>query len=400
MYLQLGVPLDHAYVPMSLVPTATFHQILRNELQRLGYPQNTKTPPFQVPIADLGTHSFTVRARIFSPNIAVVTFHADIDAEVDIDSDFSRMVNWRSLDTLQPIKNICKFTLGVIDSGDHKNPTRSIRFKTLPALHVTLPADSKTIPKYLEDRQRQIAALLLGIRKVPGIDPSLIAAPLKANGELNKKASDEQLLLNKQGVLYLTANDSPHETYTDRFTRMTNLAELGYVFQLFLSEYRRIRQTTEDFSDYILTRIHEWLDHPAAVFATSYSNRLAWEIIAAEFGLQQKFEIIESNQALMGAVTEKRSALESVSDHWWEKQEFAKVFNNALANSQQVVGRIQDPGLRESILLDMREAKRAYETKSFKAAVVMSGAAVEAMALALLKQETNETGLDSKGLTT
>jgi hypothetical protein len=240
--------------------------------------------------------------------------------------------------------------------------------------------------------------LLLGIRKVQGIDPSLVAAPLKTNKELNKKASDEQLLLNKQGTLYLTANDSPHQTYTDRFTRMTNLAELGYVFQVFLSEYRRIRLITEDFGDYIFTRIREWLDHPAAVFATSYSNRLAWEVIAGEFQLQDKLALILGNQAIVEAVSVKQPALESIADSWWEKRDFARVFDNATANSQQVLGRIKDPLLRDSILLDMREAQRAYESKSFKSAVVMSGSAVEAMALALLQQETAETGLNNKAL--
>lgn len=398
VYLQLGVPLDYAYVPIGLTPTATFHQVLRNELQKNGHPQDSKTPPFQISVPGLGICPFRIRARIYTPNIAAVTFQVNVDSEMDVDADFARLASWRSLDALESIKKVCQLTLGIIDSGSHKDPTRSVRFKTLPALHLTVPADSETMPQFLRYRKRQIAALLLGIKKVQGIDPSLVDAPLQTNKELNKKASDEQLLLNKQGSLYLTANDSPHQTYTDRFMRMTNLVELGYVFQVFLGEYRRIRLTTEDFGDYILTRIREWLDHPAAVLATSYSNRLAWDVIAGEFQLHDKMALIAGNRAIVNAVSAKQPALESVADHWWEKREFARVFDNAITNSQQVLGRIRDPLLRESILLDMREAQRAYESKSFKSAVVMSGSAVEAMSLALLQQETAETGLNNKAL--
>lgn len=368
------------------------------ELERNSYPQDSKTPPFQIPVPGLGMCPFTVRARIYAPNIAVVTVKINVDSEIDIVSDFDMLASWRSLDTLEAVKKVCQLSLGIIDSGNHRIPSQGIRFKTLPAFHLTAPTDSESLPEFLVHHQRQIVALLLGIRKIQGIDSSLTAAPLETNKELNKKDSGEQLLLNKQGVLYLTANDSPHHTYAGRFTRMTNLTELGYVFQLFLSEYRRIRLTIEDFADFTFTRISEWLDHPAAVFATSYTNRLAWEVIASEFQLQAKMAVVAGNRAVLSVVSAKRSALESVSDHWWEKREFAGVFDNAVANSQQMLGRIKDPVLRESILLDMREAQRAYEFKSFKSAVVMSGSAVEAMALALLQQETTETGLTGKAL--
>jgi hypothetical protein len=398
LYLKLGVPLDHAYVPLGLEPTATFHQALHKKLKDLGYPQVAKKMPFEIPINGLGKCLFRVRARIYAPNIVVVTFQLDIPSSLSLDTDFARLESWRSLDALKVVKDVCQFTLGVIDSGNHKQPTKDVRFRTLPAFHLTLPVDSPAAPAALGANRRQIVALLLGVRKPAGMSESLIASPLEENKELNKKVSDELLLLNKQGVLYLTASDAPHDAYADRFGRMSNLVELGCVFQIFLTEYYRIRRAAEDFGDYIFTRIRDWLEHPAAVFASSYSNRLAWEVVAKEFELDEKLAVIAGNHAVIESVALKRQALESVADNWWENPEFARVFDDAAANFSQVLGKIKDPVLRQSILLDIREAERAYESHSFKSAVVMSGSAVEAMALALLQQETNEQGLEKKGL--
>lgn len=394
LYLQLGVPVINSYVPLVLEPTATLHQLLRNKLEILGHHQTAKKPPFQLTIPGLGVCPFHMRVRLYAPNIVVVTFRLDIKSDMNIESDFADLVSWRSLDTLEVIKNICQLVIGVIDSGSHKHPTGGIRFRTLPACHLTLPANSDALPQFVDQKQRFIAALLLGVKRPQGMSLSLIDSALKLNEELNKKLENEALLLNKQGVLHLTPNDVPENSYADRFGRMTNLVEIGFVFQKFLSEYRGIRKCAEDFADYIFMRIREWLDHPAAIFAESYTNRLAWEVIAHEFQLREKLAIIAGNPAVAEVIIAKREALESVADNWWDKPEFAQVFDDALANYSQVLGRITDLVLRQSILLDIREAERAFDSKSFKSAVIMSGAAVEAMMLALLKQETNETGLE------
>jgi hypothetical protein len=55
----------------------------------------------------------------------------------------------------------------------------------------------------------------------------------------------------------------------------------------------------------------------------------------------------------------------------------------------KMLARVRDSDLRASILQDIREAETSLAGKNYKAAVVMAGAAVEAMLLAILEQDSS-----------
>jgi hypothetical protein len=234
IYLQLGLPLNHAYVPLGLSPTATYYQVLKNKLQDLGCAQEPKKPPFRISLPEIGESRLYVQARIYSPNIVALTLRLTIDSYLSLDSDFGALIRLRSLESNNILKSICTLTLGLIDSRDHRRPTEGIQFRTTPCFSLVSERNRREMPHLFETQSRNMVALLLGVKEPFAMSADLIQSALDLNKELNKKSSDERLLLNKQGLLYLTAHDAYGHSQAERFTRMSNLMEIGLVFQEFL----------------------------------------------------------------------------------------------------------------------------------------------------------------------
>jgi hypothetical protein len=390
IYLQLGLPLNHAYIPLGLFPTATYDQLLKNKLKELGSTSASNKLPFAISLPGIAHSKFNMQARLYSPNIVALTLRLTVDSELTLDTSFDALVRWRSLESLNTIKQICAFTLGIIDSGDHRNPTDRIAFRAFPCYHLVPKPRGDAMPRLLQAEARDIVALLLGINKPATMSDDLIFSVMNTNREINKKSSAEQLLLNKQGLLYLTGRDSTGHIQLDRFAKMANLCEIGWVFQRFLDSYTSNRQVLEDFVDYIFTQIKAWLERPSAIFSTSYGNKLAWDVISEELRLCEKLSLVtQANSSAIENMVQKQTALNAAADGWWQETSFSHAFDNSLSNASHVLMRIKDAGLRDSILHDLTEAERSLHSRSYKAAVVMSGAAAEAMLLALLQQETS-----------
>lgn len=210
------------------------------------------------------------------------------------------------------------------------------------------------------------------------------------NVELNKKVSDELLLLNKQGQLFLTLPGELAVPGAQRFDLMLDLIEIGRVFQLFLDNFSHIRLDQEDFGDYIFAQIEGWIRRPAAIFAASYTSQLAWEMIVRAFRLAEKLSLtVDSNPGLMSGIEEKRVFFAQATDHWWERPEFAAAFDSAKFRATRTLARVSNTDLRFRIITYLREAEMSLAGRNYNAAVVMSGSAVEAMLLAVLEHDTS-----------
>lgn len=221
------------------------------------------------------------------------------------------------------------------------------------------------------------------------------------NVELNRKESDELLLLNKQGQVFLTLPGEFGVPGVERFDLMLDLIEIGRVFQLFLDNFSHIRLDQEDFADYIFAQMEGWIRRPAAIFAASYTSQLAWEMIVRAFRLAEKLSLtIDSNPGLMSDIEEKRVFFAQATDHWWERPEFAAAFDSAKFRATRTLTRVRDTDLRFRIITYLREAEMSLAGRNYNAAVVMSGSAVEAMLLAVLEQDTslNPRTLRNQGL--
>lgn len=401
IFSQFAFPLEHAYVPLALRPTATYYQMLRNRLKPSDKSFWIGRLPFEVHTEQLGQTTVNFKLRIYPPNIVVMTvsLHAAID--IALDANYGQLVELRSAEVIPDVADLVRFTLGVVNSGNHKQPRNPRNIRAFPAYHLTPVNKSSEVSAYISDHARMLTALLLGIKNPISIAEDLVGTTLKHSAELNKKSSEELLLLNKQGIVFLTPAEKRQLSEPDRFGRAGDLAELGLVTQRFLDTYLTARRMEEDFADYILIQARAWIRRPTAIFAASFTNRLAWGIFSEAFRLEDKLSLIEQlHDSTLREAETKLPVFTATSTQWWEREEFARTFDGIAGNSSGLLSKITDADLRVSILEDLREAEMCYNSRNLKAAVVMSGAAVEAMLLALLEQSNinSANSLRDKGL--
>jgi hypothetical protein len=390
IYSQFSLPLTQAYVPLGLIPSATYFQVITSffELRdNLGFAGKF---PYQTNLGGLGACQLRMTVRLYSPNILAITVRVTGDNDLSLPDDLGELL---SLRTIPPgVQDLVRRTVGIIDSGSHRKPNMDITLVSTVGFHLHPVRKGSEIAGYTAANRSALTGLLLGVSQVDSMDGTLVDRILLQNHEMNVKNVDELLLVNKQGVVLLSASESRSRTTLGRFTRTLDLTEIARSFQFFLDDYPLNRHGQEDFADYIYSRIRAWLRHPDAILAKSYTNRLLWESLVTAFRLQEKLEMNESeNYELAQALPGKQAFFAQISDRWWESPDFAAGFDASAFDSKKILSRMRDRDLRLSVLEDLREAETSLSGKNYKAAVVMAGASVEAMLLALLEQETSES---------
>jgi hypothetical protein len=390
IYTQFSLPLSYAYIPLSLIPTATYHQVLGNRMRRLGFPWPSKKPAYKVLLPGIGESHLSVKVRLYPPGNLAMTFRLSINSDVQLGEDFNTLWGWRFPLDIPVIREIASFTAGIIASGDYRSPARDLRLAPYTGYYLQPVAGGRDMRTLIAADNKLLTGLLLGIKRWQGISDDLVSSTMAENVELNKKASDELLLLNKQGQVFLTLPDEFTVPRTERFDLTLDLIEIGRIFQLFLDNFSHIRLSQEDFADYILAQVDGWIRRSAAIFAASYTSQLEWDMIVRAFRLDEKLSLtVESNPGLMHDIEEKRVFFARATDHWWERPEFAAAFDSAKFRATRTLTRITNTDLRFKIITYLREAEMSLAGRNYNAAVVMSGSAVEAMLLAVLEQNTN-----------
>lgn len=389
IYSQFSLPLTHAYVPLGMIPSATYSQSVTNHFSQKNSLGFAGKPPYRINLKGLGVCQLRMTARLYSPCILAVSLRVTSDTDLSVAQDLGQLLSLRAVPP--GITDFAKLTVGIIDSGSHRQPNMDIAFESTVGLHLHPVEAGSDMANYVAANRSALTGLLLGVARTDSMDATLVDRILQQNREMNVKNVEELLLVNKQGVILLSARDRTTATQ-GRFARTLDLVEIARSFQLFLEDYPFNRHGQEDFADYVYSRIRTWLKFPDAILARSYTNRLVWENLVQAFRLQEKLKMSESeNHQLVQALRGKQAFFGQVSDRWWESPDFAAGFDSSAFDKTKILSRVRDHELRLSILEDLREAETCLSGKNSKAAVVMAGASVEAMLLALLEEETEES---------
>jgi hypothetical protein len=274
--------------------------------------------------------------------------------------------------------------------------------RVTPGFHfATALQDDDPIGRVESEEGGYVVSLLIGAKNPQAVEAGLVSKILADNAELNVKDRDQLLLLNKQGIVLLSRAATEGAAARNTFERNFDLIELARVFQMFLEAFPGSRNGNQvDFVDYIYTRIRSFVEYPDAVLAHSFTNRLAWQLLVDAFSLKQQLQMITNNyRQIVADVDSKEHLFAQMSHSWWTAPDFSAAFDMAALAMSKALARLKDDTLRRSILEDLREAETSFASKNIKAAVVMAGAAVEAILLALLEQETTlpSASLRSKG---
>jgi hypothetical protein len=149
-----------------------------------------------------------------------------------------------------------------------------------------------------------------------------------------------------------------------------------------------MRAGVEDFADFVYWRIRSWTRMPEALFTASVSNSYLWSEIVRELRLERLIEKVEVDSPWVAQqLDDSVKFFDTITDSWWKQPGFAATFLYAPHPGRRLRF-VTDTSLRESLLIDIQEAERALASRSYKSAIVMSGAAAEAILLAVLVERT------------
>lgn len=384
LFTRLGIPPHRGYVPTLLLPTITYHQAVRNELdRRFGVRVVASRFPYRVRVETLDAEvSFVLKLKLFPPT----TLLLDVELEpVHAPDVLDRLIAWQRLETLRPISDIVRWTIGMVDAASHRRFDTAPAFRYKPAVHLDgiSPCDAFRNPT--EERFRELVGVLIRNPDHAGMDVRIPRAIAEKNAELNRKSAHELLLVDKQGLLYVTQT---HRTNTtsgrSTFAQVLDLHEIAVAMDQFLRLYPSVRLQHEDFADFLLSRVVPWIRNANAIFAQSVTSLHAWRLLVSEFGLEAQLELALTDDT-RAALPEKQQYFDRLGQEWWRDPDFGEILRHRILSARELpLQFLANADLARLVGEDYAEAKRSLQARNYKSTILLCGSIAEAMLTAAL----------------
>lgn len=311
LYSQFSLPKSLGYVPHLLEPTVVFHQVIKNELAKQDIKIINKKFPYNIDVPNLNAQVLlNIKIRLYPTNILSLTvtvsgFPSTLDAV--------ELINYQRLDKLEPIPHIIQWTIGMVETLDHKNfnPSQPLRSKSIVYLDgVCRPEDFKN---HIKENVSQYVGILIRNDYYKTMDEEIQRLILEKNKDHNLKFSQELLLIDKQGILYVkpTGTMAPKS----RFSKIQELYEIAIIFGEFLSNDLSFHIQKEDLANF--NKIRQWIEDPEAVFRYSVEHKKMWKLLLREFELKAIMQsAIKRKQEIEKNISDKAPNTVFMRDHY------------------------------------------------------------------------------------
>lgn len=384
LYSQFGIPLSLAYVPQVLSPTITYHQTIKNLLKkRLNVEISEKKVPFRIFVPYLNTEVLlSLQIRVFPPNILSVTVNL---SDFCVDLDPIKLIEFQRLDRLQPISDIVQWTIGMTETLSQKNFDLSQSYRYYPALHLSEICAPDEFGRHFQDNALKYAGILIRNYDYELMDVEIPNRLFEKNRNHNLKSSQEVLLVDKQGILYLTPS-SPKDlkSLAKYCLRTQDLFEIAVVISTYLRNYLMFRASNEDLADFLLYRIQTWINEPEIVLTQSETNQHIWRLLLNETKLPSILKSVMKPQ-IIAAIAEKSSYFDRFATGWWAESDFSYLLNRTITEASELeLGFLSNDELKRSIIEDYNEARKSLQSRNYKAAVLLCGSIAEALLTAVV----------------
>lgn len=388
LYSQFGIPGIFYYVPYLLSPTITYHQVVLNLLRKRGFNINEKKFPYIVPVKDIGFGKLNLQIKVFWPNIVSITVVLSNIRNPIIATDVSRLIDLQRLEQLIPIGDIVRYSIGLAESLDQKRFELSQNFRFKPALHISSISSDGDFTEFIDTNIRKYVGTLIRNYDYASMSSEITKRILEKNLGLNQKSSKELMVVDKQGILYLTPATSKENDYKSRFVRTHDLYEIAFVFSAYLDNYLSYsRLLNEDFADFILYKIRPWIEEPEIVFSSSVSNKHVWDLLVNELGLKNRLRFVTKSQNVSDALSEKGDLFYQLPASRWEDLEFPNLISKKVAESKNIELKfLSNDELKQLVIADHQEARRSYMSKNYKATMIFCGIVAEAIIIDVIQQ--------------
>jgi len=391
-FTQFGVSPDRNYIPLLFKPNIAYHHAMRtllkrrfeSNLEQLQYPYRIFVPRFKEEV------SFALQIRLYPPNILVMTAKL---SKVPVQLSAESLIRIQDLQDLPPISDIIRRTIGMVETLDHHSGLSQNGFRAKPLIHIRTPLSSSQFEVEVAEHTTEYVGIVIRNLQYRRMNAAVTQGVIEKSSPLGVKSSDELLLVDKQGILDISANsgEASDQHLQRRLSRFHDLMELAVVFSSFLDNFRSLRARQEDLADFLISRISPWIVNSDAVLAESVTNRSAWRLLLNEFGLQA--QLTAATEGLAAAFDEKRPYFDQVDRGWWETTELTSILSKRLAALKGLqLGFIDDRELRELVIVDYEEARRSLAARNYKSVILLCGSIIEALLADALAQ-ANKPGL-------
>lgn len=326
LYRQFSLPLKQAYIPLSLHPNNSYDNRIRRLAKMKGYSFNEVKLPYTLEFPDLGNCCLAIQFRIFAPAIASLTVKLKLLEKNLSDVSFDALFKYRNPRAIPRVNDIITWSLGLIGSAATEQIVPAIPIRIYNGFHFADAMPPQDIPVYRASNEHKMVGLLIGNESYREMSDEIVSKVVEKSEALNLKATSEWLLVNKQGVIFVSSNS--YYMHRRRFAQAMDLAEIGLVFSEFLDDiYPERRRGQAGFLDYVYRIIVAWITRPEAIFSISYSNRLLWQLLVSELSLSEILQLIQAqNPWLQDTIATASPYFAQFADHWWEAASFAAKF--------------------------------------------------------------------------
>jgi hypothetical protein len=387
LYSQFSIPLRHSYVPQVLSPTVTFHQVVQNLLEKsLNIEVRERKFPYRIYVPRLDAHVlFNLGIRLFLPNILSLTVKLSDYSTSYL--DVTKLLDCQRLDYLRPISDITQWTIGLVETLDHKDFELSHPLRFKPALHLGRVCDPAKFSAHIRENLSKYVGVLIRNYDYELMDSKIPKHVLEKNKEHNLKSSQELLLIDKQGILYVTPDRIQKTTPSrPKFSRTYDLFGIALVFKDYINNYHAIRLANGDLADFLLYKIKPWIDEPDIVFGASMSNKYRWSLFVNEFGLKSRMRHI-MNRATEDALERKSRYFDQFATDWWNESDFGYLLAGKIRESEDLqLAFLDNEDLKKLIAEDYAEAWRSFQGRNYKATILLCGSIAEAILTAVIEK--------------
>jgi hypothetical protein len=287
LYRQFGFS-EPTFVPLFLRPTVIFHQAIGKLLRRraeIDLP--LRRFPYRLPMGRFGDGDVSMKIRLFAPNVVTVTFTVDALSPPNglwVDG----LIQVQDIRRLSPLREILEWTIGIVEAASQKRFRIPGQFLAKPALHLTDLAPIPRFEKYLGQHRHELAALVVRAPDPPHMDGRIEEAIWQKNADVNTKSIYQQFLIDKQGMVAVTASPTRTEHHL-AFDRLTDMYELALVSGAVIDAWADPDVAIEEeASAAALAAIDGWVTEPERAFHKSTSNQHVWTLLVDEFKLKAR----------------------------------------------------------------------------------------------------------------
>ena len=285
---QLGVH-DRELTPVLLRPTVVFHQAIGKLLRRrVGINQPLRRLPYRFVVAQLGDVAVNIKIRLFRPWAVCLTVSVSGASSLGNGLDVPSLVDIQNVRDLHPLGQIVEWTIGIVQAGSQKRFTVPDHFTAKPALHLAGIAPVSEFEEFIDSHRRQLAAVVVRAREPTLMTDRIVDAVWEKCADVNAKSVRDQFLLDKQGLLFVTARPE-HKDDTWTFRRFADLYELALVSAAFLEEQRHPIARSPAGAQETFEVIRGLVSEPSATFHAGARTGFAWGLLLDEFKLKARW---------------------------------------------------------------------------------------------------------------